>query len=247
MPALANRINHQPAFLLATRPWRESSLSIEVFSRDYGRISLIARSARKRQSELRGILTPFVPLSLSWYGQQELKILHRAQWMGGWPQPQNQSLFSALYVNELVQKLTAREDPSPAIYQALYTVLQHISQGEHLAQLRYFEWTLLKSLGIAPDISQDQHAKPIDTDQSYWLRPEHAPRRVADTPSETHEQGLIIRGQTLQALTKHNLQTQEEHNEALRLTRMLLDFRLPEGIHSRRILQQLQNFINKNT
>lgn len=248
MSSSAHRINHQPAFLLATKPWRESSLYIEVFSRDYGRLSLIARSARKRQSELRGILTPFIPISLSWYGQQELKILHRAQWIGGWPQPQNQSLFSALYVNELVQKLTAPEDPALAIYQALYTVLQHISQGEHLAQLRYFEWTLLKALGIAPDITHDQHNQPIDAQRSYWLRPEHTPWLLSETSTPLpHESGLIIHGQTLHALAQQHLSQPQEQNEALRLTRMLLDFRLPQGIHSRRILQQLQQLTNKDS
>lgn len=242
-----NRVNHQPAFLLSSKPWRESSLFIEIFSRDFGRVSLIARSARKRQSDLRGVLMPFVPLSLSWYGQNELKTLHRAHRIGGWPQPQNQALFSALYVNELVQKLTAREDASPEIYQALYDVLEHISQGEHLAQLRYFEWTLLRSLGIAPDISLDQHGQTIDPEKKYWLRAEHPPLLVSQAQQLNHESGLIIHGQTLQALTQNKLQQSHEQTEALRLTRMLLDFRLPEGIHSRRVLQQLQQFLNQNS
>ena len=83
----ANRIDHQPAFLLSATPWRETSLLVELFSRDYGRVALVARSARKRQSELRGVLVPFVPVCVSWYGKEELKTLHRAEWLGGWPQP----------------------------------------------------------------------------------------------------------------------------------------------------------------
>ena len=110
-----HRINHEPAFLLASVPWRESSLRLEVFSRSYGRVALLARSARKRQSELRGVLVPFVPMSASWYGSGELKTLHRAEWLGGWPQPQGRALFSGLYVNELVLRLTAREDPQPEL------------------------------------------------------------------------------------------------------------------------------------
>lgn len=61
----------------------------------------------------------FVPASVSWYGSQELKTLHRAEWMGGWRQPQGRALFSGLYVNELVLKLTAREDPMSELYDAL--------------------------------------------------------------------------------------------------------------------------------
>ena len=92
-----HRINHEPVFLLNAVPWRESSLRLEVFSRRYGRVALLARSARKRQSELRGILVPFVPIDASWYGNTELKTLHRAEWLGGWPQPQGRALFSGLY------------------------------------------------------------------------------------------------------------------------------------------------------
>ncbi|PKU13685.1 DNA repair protein RecO, partial [Neisseria meningitidis] len=90
------------------------------------RVALLARSARKRQSELRGVLVPFVPVSVSWYGSQELKTLHRAEWVGGWRQPQGRALFGGLYVNELVLKLTAREDPVPELYDALAEVVEAV-------------------------------------------------------------------------------------------------------------------------
>ena len=84
--AQTQRVNHQQVFLLSSKPWRENSLWLEVFSREHGRLALLARSARTRGSELRGILVPFVPLSASWFGREELKTLHRAEWLGGWPQ-----------------------------------------------------------------------------------------------------------------------------------------------------------------
>lgn len=237
-----NRINHQPAFLLSSRPWSESSLQIEIFSRDYGRVVMLARSARRRQSELRGVLVPFVPLQLSWYGNNELKTLHRAEWVGGWPQPQNQALFSAMYVNELVLKLTAREDSLPSIYHAMYAVLQSICGGEHLAALRYFEWSLLHTLGVAPDISQDNLEQAIVCHERYWLRAEHAPVLLMQAQQlSAQEKGIVVHGHTLNALSNQSLASQPEwHQEALRLTRMLLDFRLPDGILSRQILKQLQ-------
>lgn len=240
--ALANqRINHQPVLLLASTPWRESSLLVEAFSRDYGRMLLLARSARKRQSELRGVLVPFVPLSASWYGSQELKTLHRAEWVGGWPQPQGQALFSALYVNELVLKLTAREDPHPALFDALHTVLAALARQAHMpTSLRYFEWTLLSVLGLAPDITQDADGQPIEMTAAYWLQPEHTPQRLMLGPAPS-EYGICVSGQTLHALA-HNQWPAGTAAQALRLNRMLLDFRLPEGIKSRQILQQLQRY-----
>ena len=70
---MSGRVNHQPIFLLTALPWRENSLRVEAFSRDFGRVSLLARSARTRGSELRGVLLPFVPISASWFGKEELK------------------------------------------------------------------------------------------------------------------------------------------------------------------------------
>ena len=170
-----HRINHEPAFLLASVPWRESSLRLEVFSRSYGRVALLARSARKRQSELRGVLVPFVPMSASWYGSGELKTLHRAEWLGGWPQPQGRALFSGLYVNELVLRLTAREDPQPELYDALQDVLQTLCrQPNHAGALRRFEWKLLDSLGYAPDLQRDGNGDPVGAGRRYLVRPEEA-------------------------------------------------------------------------
>lgn len=245
------RINHQPAFLLSTSPWRESSLLVELFTRDHGRVAMIARSARKRQSELRGVLVPFTPLLVSWFGSAELKTLHRAEWLGGWPQPQGQALFSGLYVNELVQKLTAREDPMPTLYTALFEVMRSISQTpvhHQWAPLRYFEWTLLHALGIAPDISQDGQGQAIDADTQYWMRAEHPPislNTVASLPPNSAESGVAIHGETLTALNQHALSSTRAQQQALRLTRLLISFRLPEGIYSRNILNEIPHYFNK--
>lgn len=245
MSVQTHRINHEPAFLLTAKPWRESSLWVELFSRSYGRVAVLARSARTRQSELRGVLVPFVPMSASWYGSQELKTLHRAEWLGGWRQPQGRALFSGLYVNELVYKLTAREDPHPALYDALHAVMQTIAnEANHVAALRRFEWTLLTELGFAPDLQQDEHGGAVTSDRRYWLRPEHAPLPFEEAgglpPGEV--QGVAVDGSSLIQLRSGSFESGESLQQALKLTRMLIDFRLPEGIKSRQVLQQMQQF-----
>lgn len=235
----ANRIDHQPAFLLSATPWRETSLLVELFSRDYGRVALVARSARKRQSELRGVLVPFVPVCVSWYGKEELKTLHRAEWLGGWPQPQNRALFSGLYANELVAKLTAREDPHPAIYAELAQVMRRIAtEDHHAAALRHFEWALLQHNGLAPDLQQDGHGRPFVAEHTYRVQPEQPiwPQQQAGG------EGVAVSGAALQALADRRLSDPAHLQEILRLNRLLLDFRLPEGIKSRQVLQQLQQF-----
>ena len=200
---MSGRVNHQPIFLLTALPWRENSLRVEAFSRDFGRVSLLARSARTRGSELRGVLLPFVPISASWFGKEELKTVHRAEWRGGWAQPVGQRLMSALYVNELVLKLTAREDGQPELFAALHDVLRAICTAPHFASaLRCFEWRLLTLLGFAPDWARDADGRRVAAAGWYAVQPETAVQAVGDGD-------------------------------------LLLDFKLPDELHSRKVLQQL--------
>ena len=221
MAASSQRINHEPAFLLAATPWRESSLWLEMFSRRYGRVAMLARSARKRQSELRGVLVPFVPVSASWYGAQELKTLHRAEWLGGWPQPQGRALFSGLYANELVLKLTAREDPHPALYDSLHNVMAAIAtEPNHVAALRRFEWALLTALGFAPDLQHDERGQPVDAAQTYWLRPEHPLLPLAEAAglAAAEAAGVAVQGSTALQLAAGALSGGDALQEALKIT-----------------------------
>ena len=234
----SNRINHQPIFLLSTKPWRENSLWVEAFSRDYGRVALLARSARTRGSELRGVLIPFVPLSASWYGKEELKTLHRAEWLGGWAQPHSRALFSAMYVNELLMKLTAREDPHDDIYAALYRGMQTIcAQENHVAALRQFEYALLNTLGVAPDFSLDSNNQLIESEKYYWIRAEEAVCHVGESFRQP-ETGTVAQGVVLQQIQQGQFSQPKYAQTAAKVMRELIDFRLPE-MHTRLILQQL--------
>ncbi|WP_193004259.1 DNA repair protein RecO [Neisseria yangbaofengii] len=240
-----HRINHEPVFMLASAPWRESSLWLEVYSRRYGRVALLARSARKRMSELRGVLVPFVPMSASWYGSQELKTLHRAEWLGGWPQPQGRALFSGLYVNELMLKLTAREDPLPELYDTFADTMQTLCrEPNHIAALRRFEWQLLRLSGYAPDLMHDIHGNGIDPDTRYWLRPEEAllPLTEADGSGSQQKSGIAVNGSSLIQLCQGKFSDGVSLQQALKINRLLIDFHIPEGIKSRQVLQQLQQF-----
>lgn len=236
--SISHRINHQPIFLLSSKPWRENSLWVEVFSRDYGRVALLARSARTRGSELRGILVPFVPICASWYGKEELKTLHRCEWIGGWAQPQSLALFSALYANELVLKLTARDDSHPDIYQSLYRLMQIIcTQEQHTSALRQFEYQLLHALGIAPDFSYDDEQRPIVAQNTYCVYPEDGVRRV-DVGFAQPQNGVITSGLVLQQIQQGQFTDIHHAKLANKIMRLLIDFRLPK-MQTRLVLQQL--------
>src|SRR5437870_783305 len=98
-------------FVLHTYPYRETSLILEVFTRGRGRLSIIARGARRPRSAMRGVLIPFQPLNMTWFGKTELKTLKVAEAERIYPQLTGAALLSAFYLNELILKLSHREDP----------------------------------------------------------------------------------------------------------------------------------------
>ena len=110
------RVDHQPGVVLHTTPWRETSLIVEAFTRDYGRVGLVARGAKRPTSQFRGLLAPFAPLSLSWSGRNEIKNLVRVEWIGGLTPLRGNALLAAFYANELVVRLLARADPHERLF-----------------------------------------------------------------------------------------------------------------------------------
>ena len=103
-----HRIANQPAFVLHSYPYKETSLIVEVFSRDHGRIALIAKGAKRPHSRLRGVLQTFQPLSVGWSGKSEMRTLTGAEWVGGMPPLEKSALLCGFYLNELLVKLLAQ-------------------------------------------------------------------------------------------------------------------------------------------
>lgn len=142
------RIDGAAAFLLHVHPYSETSLILDVFARDYGRVALLARGARRPRSALRGVLLTFQALELSWFGGGEVKTLAKAEWLGGLPLLAGKSLLLGYYLNELLLRLLPREDAHAALYDAYAAALTALAGGAtEAAELRRFEKTLLRELG----------------------------------------------------------------------------------------------------
>jgi len=105
--AADSRVDQQPAFVLHSYPWRETSLIIDAMTRDFGRVALVARGAKRPTSQFRGLLAPFAPLSVCWSGRAEIKSLIRADWVGGLAPLRGEQLLTAFYLNELLVRLLA--------------------------------------------------------------------------------------------------------------------------------------------
>ena len=151
MSRRGTRVTDATAYLLHATPWRETSLVVQAFARDYGSLALVAKGAKRPYSVLRPVLSAFQPLSLSWSGTGEVKTLTRAEVAGLRPLA-GSALMSAWYMNELLLRLLAREDAHPALFDAYDTALKQLVGGSRAAgALRRFEWTLLRETGYGLD------------------------------------------------------------------------------------------------
>lgn len=148
------RVNNQYAYVLHTSAWRETSLIIQTFTRNYGRVAMVAKGAKRPYSSLRPILTGFQPLWLSWSGTAEIHTLTKAETdrvhlLNG------MAMMSAWYMNELILKLLPREDPHPGVFDAYELAIESFSAskttGNYANILRRFEWVLLDQIGYGMD------------------------------------------------------------------------------------------------
>ena len=110
------RVQHHQAYILHTRPWSETSLLIDAFSRVHGRVSLLAKGARRIKSKVRGLIRPFQPLLLSWSGKGELQVLTDAETELPVAMPDHQSWLCGCYMNELLIKTLHKHDPHEQLY-----------------------------------------------------------------------------------------------------------------------------------
>src|SRR5689334_15045703 len=116
----------QPAYILHTRAYRDTSLLLEVLTQDYGRVSLVARGVRNSRMRLRSILQPFIPLLLSMQGRSELKLLISAEMNGLSLSLRGDCLLSGFYLNELLVRSLQKEDPHPELYILYQKTLNHL-------------------------------------------------------------------------------------------------------------------------
>jgi DNA repair protein RecO (recombination protein O) len=140
-----------PSYVLQTTAWRETSLIARVLTRDYGVIPMVAKGAKRPYSGLRAVLMPFQPLTVSWSGAAEVKTLTHAEVCYVRAVP-GSALMSCWYMNELLLRLLASEDPHPGLFDAYAHALDALILGQPAATaLRAFEWATLRETGYGFD------------------------------------------------------------------------------------------------
>ncbi len=181
------RISHEPAYVLHRYDWSESSLILEVFTRHYGRIALVAKGAKKPSSNFRPVLLPLQPLRVSFGGDAEIRTLKEAEWVGGHVMPTGDSLLAGYYLNELIIRLLARDDTNVPVFDAYASVVQVLASehGEALEPaLRAFELVLLREVGYLPALDAQTYTMvALEAGERYSLVPEGG--LVRAQPGET--------------------------------------------------------------
>lgn len=232
------RIDGAAAFLLHAHPYSETSLVLDVFSRDHGRLALLARGARRPRSAMRGILMGFQPLELSWFGGGEVRTLAKAEWVGGVPLLSGKCLLLGYYLNELLLKLMPRDDAHPGLFDAYADALGALSRGAAEAgELRRFEKALLRELGYG--LALDRVAgsgEPVRAGEQYVYLVERgavAARGDEGIPS--------LSGKTLLDLASDDYRDPRTLAESKALMRQLIAHYLGgQALQSRRVFVELQ-------
>ena len=233
------RIQDEPAFILHSYPYSETSLILDVFSSQHGRLPVMARGARRPRSALRGLLMNFQPLSLSWFGKGEVRTLHSAEWQGGQPYLQGTALMCGFYLNELLINLLARDDPHEQLFDYYRATLHRLAhETDHAATLRCFEKHLLQELGYALLLEREADGgKAIQAELCYRYAVERGPL-PDDGDTQT---GLPVLGKTLLDMAADDYTDPVTAQQSKQLMRMLLNHHLGgKTLHTRELIKDLQ-------
>lgn len=234
--AAGRRVHRQPAFVLARHPYAESSLIIDAFTREHGRVALLAKGARRLKSPNRGLLQAFVPLAVDWSGRRELVTLTRAEPVAPYRPLSGRGWMCGWYANELVLRFVQRADAHEGLFDAYERLVARLADGEDPEwSLRLFETALLRDVGYGLVLAVDgeDHA-PIQPGRRYRYVPGLGPVSGGDGV------GIEVAGETLLALGADERPGALARREAKRLTRALVAELLEgRGLRSRQVFLEM--------
>ena len=223
------RVSLEPAYVLHGRPYRESSLLLEAFTRDHGRVGLVARSARGPRSRWKSVLQPFRPLLLSWNQRGELGTLTAADQVASPPAAQGEAIFCGLYINELLMRGLHRSDAHPELFESYRQLLAELLLSQRPEPvLRTFEKQLLDALGFGLQLEcEHDTGLPVTAAGWYDYIPERGLVRLSKTPAAGSDvvEARLVSGAALLALQSNSI-AEEHQPELKRLMRRALKHHL---------------------
>ena len=237
------RVELAEGWVLHSRPFRETSLIVEAFSRDHGRVGLVARGGRRPRSSLGLAAQPFRRLLLSWSGRGELATLTRAEsarQASAGNLPQGNRLLAAMYLNELLLRLTRREDPHPELFDHYCGALAGLrAAGPIEAVLRRFELDLLASLGFGLNLASDTRGQALAPDAAYRYRMEEGPQALP--PGARIGRAMNFSGAELLGIAGRDWDRGDIRRAARRLLKAAIDFYLDgRPLNTRKVFAAMQ-------
>lgn len=213
-------IELQPAYILHTRPYRDTSMLVDVLTSQYGRVGLVARGVRSRKTPKRNLLNPFTRLLISFQGKSDLKLLTQFEAEGTPAHLSGNYLFSGFYVNELLVRLLPEMDAHDDIFQLYEQSLQRLAAQQPLEPvLRQFEMQLLDALGYGVDVTSDaKSGEPLVAGLNYCLDPAQGFYAADDSVPFN----FLFSGEHICALAEGDLSSSDARQTAKRITRTLL-------------------------
>ena len=215
----ADRVALAPAYLLHQRPWRETSRVLEIWSRGYGRIDLVARGVRRPRAPQRSLLQPFTPLLMSWSLRTELGNLGAVESAAPPAALRGRPLLAAFYMNELLMRLLPRQDAHPDLYDMYASTLIALGQEHPAASLRLFETRLLSAIGYGLNLTHTTAGAAVEANQDYLYDLDAGPRPANGRKGP----GVPMNGHALLALHNCALDDAEDLKAAKRLLAAALD------------------------
>lgn len=215
------RAEHQLAYLLHLRPYRDTSAIVELFTENYGRIALVARGVRSSKNAKRQLLIPFHALLVSFQGARDLKLLTHMESAQSHYFFTGKRLFSALYLNELIVRLLPEMDAHPQLFANYQVALEALHKDEDLEPLlRRFEFLLLQELGYSISFThQANHVDPIIAEAFYACDREQGFFEI-DPANGSYQ--LSIKGEDMLAIAQGDYQKLSSRKAAKALSRYLL-------------------------
>ncbi|NBX00323.1 MAG: DNA repair protein RecO [Methylophilaceae bacterium] len=236
-----SRQDNQPVYVLHTYPFKETSLVVELFTRDFGRVSAVAKGARRPRSAMRGMLQSFQPLLGAWSGKLELKTLHSLEWYAGLLMLQGEALMCGFYLNELLLRLLPREDAHEDLFDEYTQTLKllALAPDDSASILRRFELRLLQALGYAVPLTHNIRDEAVTAEAQYYYVPEVGPVSLRH---DYQENGVQLSGKTLIDMAQDDfadVQTQQQSKQLMRL--LLAHYLGDKPLHTRQLLIDLQD------
>ena len=233
------RVESEPGFILHTFPYRETSLLLDVFTRDYGRVRCVAKGFRKPNKKgIAKTLFPYTEHHFQWQGRGELKTLIQADPVQAPVFLKQESLFVGLYINELLYKLLHQYDPHQSLYGSYQQLMTQLSTSEvDQSVLRHFEMQLLEELGYGLVLDTEaETGKAVSSECLYYYIPDQGLKLLQNQATDDRH---AISGADIIALNRGEFEQQSVQRTAKQLTRQVIDFYLDgKALNSRELYRQ---------